>query len=846
MDTSRIGTEAIDLLSKITGQSLSQREVTPPVMFLAAMSSVLLGTIYVDGSVEEEEKRHLKATLKRFIPAEGDIRRLTELMVKGVLKQKLYKDLKSLLTLTETFSESEKLLLMSFGYQMSAADGEMHPKERQYLKIIATELGLQAQHLTIFEAGLTRQPVTDTKALAEVRYLLDPARFQTLDPIFVEAASYIEELLPAVEEDRSASALSINLSHTALAEFQEYKSKISNLYKNRLLSLVEDLQQQKVVPEKRIETLKLEYEKFDSKNFRITVVGDFSKGKSTLLNALLGAPIQPARSLPCSGTISILKYGDKKRVTCYYKDGDSKEISFDDYQEAVVIPKEAARGNFESNLSTTQIKEVVFETPDLELCRNGVEIVDSPGLNENPERTAITMQFLQDTDAVLFLTNAQNVLTESEQGLLDKIRNDANKDDSGQPQTNIFVVVNCIDVLDDEEDRKETRKRCETILSSFIMGEHRIHYLSAKQALNGILNNQDNKYVQDFKDFTDALEDFLTTERGSVQSIRFSTQVRTFIEDSLAAIDKSRQKKSSEIESQHQQLDLIEKIGEVSGRHEKIDEFSDYIWDQLVEQIGDSFQKWYDGLYERLDAKKDEWTTEHNWAFSRDKLVKDYIQQLNQDIADDLNQWIRMELKENILKVSLWELDLKIKEEIKAIKRDLIESEIVRDDEESNWIFLDHQNIEDEGEFGWSLGMIGLGIAVLIPGVLFGPLLTTILGVVACSGLAGGGLGGMLSIDGNIRHKVLEEGLKKFDDSLDSVLEKIFDEIRIAFNQRLNDFYQIVENAISAYENDIEQLEQNANATPEQLKAEIEWLDRQQESLKQVQQEIEAVLNPAG
>ncbi|WP_324706057.1 hypothetical protein [Lyngbya sp. CCY1209] len=38
----------------------------------------------------------------------------------------------------------------------------------------------------------------------------------------------------------------------------------------------------------------------------------------------------------------------------------------------------------------------------------------------------------------------------------------------------------------------------------------------------------------------------------------------------------------------------------------------------------------------------------------------------------------------------------------------------------------------------------------------------------------------------------------------------------------------------------------HANATPEQLKAEIEWLDRQKESLKQVQQEIEAVLNPAG
>lgn len=57
MDTSRVTSETVDLLSRITGQKLSQRDITPQVLFLAGLVTVLMGVIFVDGTVSEEEKQ---------------------------------------------------------------------------------------------------------------------------------------------------------------------------------------------------------------------------------------------------------------------------------------------------------------------------------------------------------------------------------------------------------------------------------------------------------------------------------------------------------------------------------------------------------------------------------------------------------------------------------------------------------------------------------------------------------------------------------------------------------------------------------------------------------------------
>ncbi|MEW6499177.1 MAG: TerB family tellurite resistance protein, partial [Cyanobacteriota bacterium] len=195
MDTSLVSSEAVDLLSRITGQKLRKQDLTPPVIFLAALITVLLGVMLLDGAVTDEEKRRWQQTINRFIPSE-DARQLSQLMSKGVRQNQVYKKLNELLMLTAPFSESERLLLIGFGYEMSAADGDMDAREKKYLEVIANRLEINPQHLAVLETGFSHQGTVEPAALEEVQSLLDPARFHALDAVFIKAANDMLAVLP--------------------------------------------------------------------------------------------------------------------------------------------------------------------------------------------------------------------------------------------------------------------------------------------------------------------------------------------------------------------------------------------------------------------------------------------------------------------------------------------------------------------------------------------------------------------------------------------------------------------------------------------------------------------------
>lgn len=102
--------------------------------------------------------------------------------------------------------------------------------------------------------------------------------------------------------------------------------------------------------------------------------------------------MQPVSITPCSGQITILKYGNQKKVICRYKNGHQEEIPFEKYQEKVSISEDSDHDlkALSEELAHSNIKEIILEHPELTLCKNGVEIVDSPGLNEHPNRSDIT------------------------------------------------------------------------------------------------------------------------------------------------------------------------------------------------------------------------------------------------------------------------------------------------------------------------------------------------------------------------------------------------------------------------------------------------------------------------
>jgi uncharacterized tellurite resistance protein B-like protein/ribosome-binding ATPase YchF (GTP1/OBG family) len=621
MDTSLISPKTVELVSRLTGQRLRQEDISPPVLFLGGLVTVLLGVIYADGTVGAEETQRLRATLTELIPANNSLRQLVMAMVKGVRDQQVYKKLTELLALTSCFSEEEKLLLISFGYQMSAADGTIDKREKEYLKIIANRLGIEARFLTVLEASFSNQAISDTAALAEVHSLLDPAQFQSLDSLFVRAASHIIEHLPEKPKQQKNQKHSVS-SYQELQKFQEYRKQLDTVCNKLHLTLVDGSDRNVLSPNLTEEVTKVS-RKLESQCFRVAVVGEFSKGKSTLLNALLGEEIQPVRDIPCSGTVTVLKYGPQQRVICKYKDGREEEISPQQYKDKASISEEAALGSVGDAIVNSEIKEIIFEHPNLELCTNGVEIIDSPGLNEQAERTLVTEQVLKTTDAVIFLTHAQNALTEKERELLLYLKKELNpgKDDEGAKS--IFVLVNFADLLRREESRKQVRQRVETIVKSqnLIAGENRIHFISAQSALDAILDGTENEYVKSFQDFTKSLEQFLTEERGAIALQQSASGMKQIINTGCDELTQYREMLEGKLTvSEGDKAKIFEQIAEVSGRDVKIKLLADELMEQSVEQALESWNEWVEGLAQRLIAKSDRWTSEHSHMWSQNRV----------------------------------------------------------------------------------------------------------------------------------------------------------------------------------------------------------------------------------
>ncbi|MEH2048054.1 dynamin family protein [Nostoc sp.] len=655
MDTSLVNSQAVELLSQITGQKLTQKNLTPPVIFLANLVTVLLGVIFVDGIVAESEKQRLLTTLYRFSNPESDVRKLTHLMIKGVKENQIYKQVNNLLALVAPLSESEKLLLISFGYEMSAADGEIDSCEKKYLEIVAKQLNIKPQHLAVLEAGLIHQENVDTAALNEVHFLLNPAHFQELDTIFVKAASDMLAALPAKAEYKITKP-HINISYEELKKFQQDRKQLDNCC-YQLFQIIQDCTNRGFLPHTLIEELGKVSQKIQSQRFRLSVLGEFSQGKSTLLNALLGEEIQPAREIPCSGMITVLKYGTQKRVVCRYKDGREEEIPFEQYQLKATISEDAALGCLSDALAHDEIDEIVFEHPDLELCSSGVEIVDSPGLNEHPDRTAITQKLLKDTDAVIFLTNASRSLTQVERDLLQDVRTQLNHGKENEPANNLFVVGNFIDLVRSEKGREQVRQRIERFVQGqnpIVVGENRVHFISAQAALDAILQGTEDEYLKAFQNFTESIEKFLTFDSGIVKIKHSISHINRIIEKGLDGLYQSQNTLDGKIQiSEAEKQKVLEKIGEASGRDVRIRLLADQLIDLVFEQIAESWDEWREGLGDRMAKKSQHWYSEYSPVWSQDKLIIDYTNQFIRDLSKEIDEWGNTKLKDVILQKNL-------------------------------------------------------------------------------------------------------------------------------------------------------------------------------------------------
>ena len=264
-------------------------------------------------------------------------------------------------------------------------------------------------------------------------------------------------------------------------------------------------------------------EKVANEHFEVAIVGEFKRGKSTLINALLGEEVLPADVLPATATLNRVTYSDNPYVEVEYKNGASERVDIDKLADYVT------KLSFESEMRAETVKQAtVYYATDF--CKNNVDIIDTPGLNDDEQMTNVTLSILPEIDAAVFVISANSPFSQFEKEFLEKkmLTSDLGR---------IIFAVNCFGTFS-KEDEDRIVETVEKRIGSYVMekakavmgenskefavykrkiGKPKVIGVYAKKALMA-KESGDMAMLEEsnFPKFESVLETMLTQERGAI------------------------------------------------------------------------------------------------------------------------------------------------------------------------------------------------------------------------------------------------------------------------------------------------------------------------------------------
>jgi GTPase SAR1 family protein len=168
----------------------------------------------------------------------------------------------------------------------------------------------------------------------------------------------------------------------------------------------------------------------------IAIMGEFSAGKSTFVNALLGESVAPMGVLPTTNTINVFRRGTGRGARVHYRDGSISTVSAEQLDPYLrnLDDKEADR------IRHLEIDRVGERMGD-------AAVVDTPGLNALDEyHEKVARAFIEEADAVVWIFSATQGGTATEAGILRELRDGGRK---------VLGILNKVDTLDSEAERDE-------------------------------------------------------------------------------------------------------------------------------------------------------------------------------------------------------------------------------------------------------------------------------------------------------------------------------------------------------------------------------------------------------
>ena len=364
----------------------------------------------------------------------------------------------------------------------------------------------------------------------------------------------------------------------------------------------------------------------DNDFFTVVVLGEFKRGKSTFINALLGNDLLPTDILPETATINALIYNDKPEVEVVMHNGNVEH----GVAERSFLERYSAKNQDDE---VNAVKYIKIGYP-FKILENNIIIVDTPGVSDlNEQRCEVTYNFIPKANAVVFLLDANSPLKKTEMEFIEEKL-------LAQGIDNILFVVNKYDGVDEDEEEEFLENLQLRIMralseSKYELKNFQLYPLSAKMALHGILqNNKAYVAASGINEVKDAL--YRTIQSGRVEEAklrRYKKRLQELLLSLNNKIENIRALKAADADSLREARNkLQELLQEQVDNKQKIRAFAEAEKKNILAMTDKSIQYFYKKFEDRMID---------DIQFYKGLDFKDYVEQrVAKNAQRELENWL--------------------------------------------------------------------------------------------------------------------------------------------------------------------------------------------------------------
>lgn len=353
-------------------------------------------------------------------------------------------------------------------------------------------------------------------------------------------------------------------------------------------------------------------EKMAAHKFSVGILGEFKRGKSTVINSLLEAEIVPADVVPTTATMNRITYDLTPHAEVLMKNGSIKPIGVNELKDFVTKLDETREA------TAADVEEAIVYYP-CKFCQNGVDIIDTPGLNDDDRMNKVTEEVIPKLDAVIMVVAAGAPFSMSE---AEFVRNKIMASDLGK----IIFLVNRMDMIRREADKQKILNEVKKKISTSVLekmeeiygtdsreyqdvkmklGSIHVYPFSALDALEGKMGGDEELIAKSgTREFESALTKMLTEDRGALELYSPLNLLASTVSEISNVVETRKNALTLSVEAfRRDQEQALEKIRETREQKRseiaKLKNESKIVCSDLVSQVS----SFYDELSNKLDQE---------------------------------------------------------------------------------------------------------------------------------------------------------------------------------------------------------------------------------------------------